>query len=764
MNKVIEITIRNKVARIASSPIIVGKNKDYIVRFNFDEDWDKYDTKTARFSQDEQYQDIIFAGNECSMPALDGGKVVEIGVYAGDISTTTPAYLKVHKSIIDDDGVPADPTPDVYAQLMERLNELEAPAAVLYTEQNLTDKQKAQARDNIGVTETGSGVDISLGIRGASAGQAPAVKSVDESGVPTEWEAVEFPEQVQSDWEQNDNSAKDYIKNRPFYDATETTDISGTFVTIAASGSSDTHDFIPLQVGQEWKVTTNTGSEFTVVVQENEQGEPCLGSPDTTSGSYPFYIRANEAVCNISWVLMQNITSLTVTCLSGTYTQIVTKKIDPKFLPDVGSSLVVNLTMDDSGNINADKTFAEIKAACDDGKVVDAKFEDAIVPLQLLIDSEAVFALTNAFSDAVVTVIFTCTSDNVWSMSQDGFDANTLGISGASIGQIAKIKTVDENGVPTEWEAADGDGGSKPFVVTVTCGDDDTLTADKTHAEIVEAYAAGAQINAKIVNYPGVIVPSILPLYVNNSDERFIFSGSGVLDGRAMAMTAQDFIGSWSVSLTELATPDDIPSGGIDTSLGITGASAGQVPVVKSVDENGVPNGWGAKDLPSGGSNAYDIDLNREPDLVIDVSEAINPSLSISEINGVNLDVTKMAVLLEYPSGGNYTPNYIRWNNIIKNAVDSTAILGNFNVASFTDASNAGALLAKIKKINNKTYECEYRWLRQNPGTITGAANNVCSNIYRNNFDGNTSIKELYIYQSATIPAGSKISIWVGET
>ena len=49
MNKVIEITIRNKVARIASSPIIVGKNKDYIVRFDFDEDWDKYDTKTAIF-------------------------------------------------------------------------------------------------------------------------------------------------------------------------------------------------------------------------------------------------------------------------------------------------------------------------------------------------------------------------------------------------------------------------------------------------------------------------------------------------------------------------------------------------------------------------------------------------------------------------------------------------------------------------------------------------------------------------------------------
>ena len=37
-------------------------------------------------------------------------------------------------------------------------------------------------------------------------------------------------------------------------------------------------------------------------------------------------------------------------------------------------------------------------------------------------------------------------------------------------------------------------------------------------------------------------------------------------------------------------------------SLGITGASAGQVPIVNSVDENGVPNAWGAGDMASGES------------------------------------------------------------------------------------------------------------------------------------------------------------------
>ena len=131
----------------------------------------------------------------------------------------------------------------------------------------------------------------------------------------------------------------------------------------------------------------------------------------------------------------------------------------------------------------------------------------------------------------------------------------TLGISGAKKGQGAIIKSVDENGVPQEWEAGD----SKPFVVTVTYGGN-ALTADKTHAEIVAAYANGAQINAKIVNYPGVNAPSILPLYVNMSDEMFMFSGSGVIDGSAMAMTATDTNGSWRVELAELATLGDIPT------------------------------------------------------------------------------------------------------------------------------------------------------------------------------------------------------------
>lgn len=68
---------------------------------------------------------------------------------------------------------------------------------------------------------SGGGVDVS----GASVGQIIKVAAVDDTGKPTAWEPVDLPEQVQSDWEQNDESQADFVKNRPFYIVTEPTTI-----------------------------------------------------------------------------------------------------------------------------------------------------------------------------------------------------------------------------------------------------------------------------------------------------------------------------------------------------------------------------------------------------------------------------------------------------------------------------------------------------------------------------------------------------------
>ena len=119
----ISITVKNKVAR-ADRVIIVCDNSDYTAVFDFDAEWDEYTTKTARFVYGGRYTDVVFTGNECTIPVIQDTRSLTVGVYAGDFHTTTPAYISCVPSILFGNGIPADPTPDVYAQSMELLNNI----------------------------------------------------------------------------------------------------------------------------------------------------------------------------------------------------------------------------------------------------------------------------------------------------------------------------------------------------------------------------------------------------------------------------------------------------------------------------------------------------------------------------------------------------------------------------------------------------------------------------------------------------------------
>ena len=88
-------------------------------------------------------------------------------------------------------------------------------------------------------------------------------------------------------------------------------------------------------------------------------------------------------------------------------------------------------------------------------------------------------------------------------------DSKSLGLASAAVGQIPKIKAVDSNGVPTEWEAATLSGSSSDYVINVTL---DTIqssvgnwvlgyscTCDKTYAEVLAAYQSGAKVIAHVI-------------------------------------------------------------------------------------------------------------------------------------------------------------------------------------------------------------------------------------------------------------------------
>lgn len=96
----IGIIIRGKIARLVDEAFAVCGNSDYVIHFDFDSEWDAYETKTARFKYNGSYTDVVFTGTECAMPIIQNANKVEIGVFAGELHTTTPATLIMKKSIL----------------------------------------------------------------------------------------------------------------------------------------------------------------------------------------------------------------------------------------------------------------------------------------------------------------------------------------------------------------------------------------------------------------------------------------------------------------------------------------------------------------------------------------------------------------------------------------------------------------------------------------------------------------------------------------
>lgn len=118
----IRVSVKNKIARKTGRTEYICGNSDFVVVFSFDEEWDEYDTKTARFRYGSAYTDIVFSGDACEVPVINDAGGVEIGVFAGDLHTTTPAYVPCRRSILSGGGAPADPPASVYNQIMARLN------------------------------------------------------------------------------------------------------------------------------------------------------------------------------------------------------------------------------------------------------------------------------------------------------------------------------------------------------------------------------------------------------------------------------------------------------------------------------------------------------------------------------------------------------------------------------------------------------------------------------------------------------------------
>ena len=104
---ILHIVVNNKVATYykRDGEIVCG-NSDYQIKFSFDSAWDAYTTKTARFIWNSKFVDVVFTGDICDVPMVTNATSILVGVYAGDLQTTTPATIGCKLSVLCGNSTP----------------------------------------------------------------------------------------------------------------------------------------------------------------------------------------------------------------------------------------------------------------------------------------------------------------------------------------------------------------------------------------------------------------------------------------------------------------------------------------------------------------------------------------------------------------------------------------------------------------------------------------------------------------------------------
>lgn len=144
MPKILSVTIAEKVATYLNrqGEIVCG-NDDYKILFTFDEDWNGYDKKTARFIWNGQFTDVDFTGNEVDVPVIAGTTSVKVGVYtdADGPRTSTSATIGCKRSILCEGGGPSRENDRHYYNEAKALI-AEAEAVVAATENLIADQSE----------------------------------------------------------------------------------------------------------------------------------------------------------------------------------------------------------------------------------------------------------------------------------------------------------------------------------------------------------------------------------------------------------------------------------------------------------------------------------------------------------------------------------------------------------------------------------------------------------------------------------------------
>lgn len=189
----------------------------------------------------------------------------------------------------------------------------------------------------------------------------------------------------QSDWNQNDDTVSDYIKNRPFYENNEVL-FDGDCLS-----STTTKCSINLVIGEKYIVSVDGTNYETIAYEEFGSCNKMLslGSSDGLSFSISIYTYqiVTGSDCHIT--------------VSKQYL----KQIDSKFIENASMLVTFTDTNDGTNHIESDKTRTEIYNAVQDGRFVYGIYRgDVYVPALTLYKGEPYFINTRLGDNHIVLV------------------------------------------------------------------------------------------------------------------------------------------------------------------------------------------------------------------------------------------------------------------------------------------------------------------------------------------------------------------------
>lgn len=127
--------VKNQSIEILEREVLADHQIQYVqFKFTFDGDWKRYH-KTVQFSQCDEVYSVVLGtdGTSCYLPAELHVGACKMSVFGYDTesdttvrATTVPVILNIrHSGFIGDDEPPIPPTPDLYTQLLKRIEDAE---------------------------------------------------------------------------------------------------------------------------------------------------------------------------------------------------------------------------------------------------------------------------------------------------------------------------------------------------------------------------------------------------------------------------------------------------------------------------------------------------------------------------------------------------------------------------------------------------------------------------------------------------------------